>query len=95
VKVSQSSAGAGARANGLTARDRWGTRRAVLVQYRCSSCHLAFDSAEEPETCPRCHAEAGLELQVAVPLAVKLFGALLACLITASLVGGLIGRLAG
>ena len=65
------------------------------MRFKCSSCHLAFDSAAEPEACPRCHAEAGLELQVAVPLPVKLFGALLACLITASLVGALFGRLAG
>ena len=65
------------------------------MHYRCSACHFAFDSAEEPGECPRCHAEAGLELQVAVPLAVKLFGALLACVIMASVVGGLLGRLAG
>jgi uncharacterized paraquat-inducible protein A len=65
------------------------------VRYLCSSCHFPFDSAEDPGECPRCHVEAGLELQVGVPLAVKLFGALLACVITASIVGGLLGRLAG
>jgi uncharacterized paraquat-inducible protein A len=64
------------------------------VHYRCSSCHLAFDAAAEPRECPRCHAEAGLELQVGVPLPVKLFGALLACSITAALVGSVLIRFA-
>jgi uncharacterized paraquat-inducible protein A len=65
------------------------------VTYHCSSCHAVFEAADEPEACPRCRAEAGLEREHAVPLAVKLFGALLAGAIAASVVGGLVGRLAG
>jgi uncharacterized paraquat-inducible protein A len=63
------------------------------VRIHCSNCHTVFESAETPTECPHCHAEAGLERQVATPLPVKLFGALLACVIVASLVGSVLGHL--
>jgi uncharacterized paraquat-inducible protein A len=65
------------------------------VRYHCSACHNVFSADDAPSECPRCHAEAGLERQGEIPLAVKLFGTLLACVITAALVGGVVGRLAG
>ncbi|HET6584922.1 MAG TPA: hypothetical protein VFG69_15805 [Nannocystaceae bacterium] len=64
------------------------------MRYHCSTCHTRFDAATEPSECPNCHAEAGLERQTGTPLAVKLFGALLACAITAALAAGLVGRFA-
>jgi hypothetical protein len=68
---------------------------AVAVQYRCSQCHTAFESAAPPHECPVCHAEAGLEQAHAVPLPMKLFGVLLAAAIVTSFVGTLYGRFAG
>jgi hypothetical protein len=65
------------------------------VQYHCSACHTAFESAEPPEACPHCHAEAGLEAAHAVPLPMKLFGLLLATVIVTSMLGAVYGLTAG
>jgi len=69
--------------------------RSRPVQYRCSACHTAFESAEPPHECPHCHAEAGLEAAHATPLPMKLFGLLLGAVIVTSLLGALYGRFAG
>ena len=65
------------------------------MQYHCSKCHHAFAADEAPEACPNCKAEAGLEPQKAVPMAMKLFGLLVVGVFVAAASGGLISRIAG
>lgn len=58
------------------------------MEYSCSRCHTEFtaEGAAPPEHCPTCKAEAGLERRHATPLAMKLFGALLAGVALAAVV---------
>jgi uncharacterized paraquat-inducible protein A len=65
----------------------------VDVDYRCSACHHAFASEDEPHRCPKCGVEAGLEVQRATPLPMRLFGALLASVLAVSAVGGAVALL--
>ncbi|MBC8067733.1 MAG: hypothetical protein IAG13_05310 [Deltaproteobacteria bacterium] len=65
------------------------------MQYHCSACHTAFESAELPHACPHCRAEAGLEQVHATPMPMKLFGVLLGIVVVTSFVGALYGRFAG
>jgi hypothetical protein len=65
------------------------------VQYLCSKCHHAFSAEEAPSACPNCKAEAGLEPQKGVPMAMKLFGLLVVGVLAAAASGGLISRIAG
>ena len=46
------------------------------MEYDCARCHhrWAHDGDDAPETCPNCHAEAGLEPHKATPFAMKAFG---------------------
>jgi len=65
------------------------------MEYHCSACHAAFAADEEPEACPRCHAEAGLERKVGHALPIKLFAGLLGGVMVAAVAGGLFARFAG
>lgn len=65
------------------------------MEYHCSACHTAFSADDAPHRCPKCGVEAGLELQHAVPMPMRLFGFLLASVLAASVVGGAVALFAG
>lgn len=77
----------------LTTAGPVGTSEPVKV--RCAQCHTVFEVEGEPERCPSCKAEAGLERVVGVPGPMRLFGFLLATVIAVSVAGGVISRIAG
>ena len=72
-------------------------RETVEVQYRCARCHQEFSSTATGAelACPNCKAEAGLEPVHAVPVAMKLFGMVVAGVIALAVGGGLLSRLMG
>ena len=63
--------------------------------YECARCHERFRIDSEPEHCPNCGAEAGLENlhEGDIPFAMKGFGAVLALSIFVSVVGSVFGLL--
>lgn len=68
------------------------------MHYVCARCHLEFTPKAEAEgelSCPRCKAEAGLEPVHGIPIAMKLFGMLLAAVVVLALGGGVVGRMMG
>jgi hypothetical protein len=65
------------------------------VQYRCSQCHQTISAEVEPQRCPNCNAEAGIEPEHGVPGAMKAFGLLLGIVTLVSVAGGVLSRLAG
>lgn len=66
------------------------------MHYLCARCHHEFTAKGEDElACPRCKAEAGLEAVHGIPVAMKLFGMLLAAVVVLALGGGLVGRMMG
>ncbi|MCA9655550.1 MAG: hypothetical protein H6712_06030 [Myxococcales bacterium] len=68
------------------------------MSYRCARCHHEFSAPSEGEgelACPSCGAEAGLEPIHGIPLAMKLFGMLVAGVVVLAVGGGLLSRLAG
>jgi hypothetical protein len=54
-----------------------------------------FEAEGEPDRCPNCKAEAGLERVIGVPVSMQLFGWLLVAVIVVSVAGGVISRIAG
>jgi DNA-directed RNA polymerase subunit RPC12/RpoP len=65
------------------------------VTFACARCHHEFSADEDPEVCPKCGAEAGLERQKGVPVAMKLFGLLIVGVLVAAMSGGVVSRIAG
>lgn len=72
------------------------------MHYLCARCHMEFtaeagasESGDSTLACPRCHAEAGLEPEHGIPVAMKLFGMVLATVIVFALGGGVLTRLVG
>ncbi|MCX4243292.1 hypothetical protein [Paraliomyxa miuraensis] len=68
------------------------------MHYVCAKCHQEFSAGSEGEgelSCPRCKAQAGLEPVHGVPVAMKVFGMLLAAVVVLALGGGVVGRLMG
>ena len=71
------------------------------MHYRCARCHHEFSAGAPGEdegrelSCPRCKAEAGLEPVHGVPVAMKLFGMLLAAVVVLAVGGGVVGRIMG
>ena len=66
------------------------------MHYLCARCHHEFTASTEGElACPNCKAEAGLEQEHGVPVAMKLFGMILAAVAVSAIGGGLLSRLAG
>jgi uncharacterized paraquat-inducible protein A len=63
--------------------------------YRCSQCHTAFEAEAEPERCPSCGAEAGLEPQHRAPMPMRLFGVWLVSAIVLAVAAGVVGRVLG
>ncbi len=62
------------------------------VLYECARCHERFSVDAEPEKCPNCHAEAGLEKHKAqLPFPMMAFGGLLATALLMALVGFWVG----
>ena len=72
-------------------------RELFEVNLRCAQCHHEFSAdPDEGETaCPNCKAEAGLEPIHAVPIAMKLFGMVVAGVIVLAVGGGLLSRVMG
>jgi hypothetical protein len=66
------------------------------MQFHCAQCHHAWsvEGDSEPEACPNCGAEAGLEAEHGVPPAMRYFGLLLAFVIVTALSGAMYGRFA-
>lgn len=61
------------------------------MPYVCSHCHTRFDSEAAELVCPNCGAEAGIEpVKPGVPLAMRLFGAILAAAGLAAVVGSVV-----
>ncbi|MBL8973284.1 MAG: hypothetical protein JNK56_22045 [Myxococcales bacterium] len=67
------------------------------MQYHCSRCHqrITGPAEGEPDHCPRCKAEAGLEPVKATPLPMMLFAAFLGTAVVASVVGGVVSVMSG
>ncbi|MEM9461184.1 MAG: hypothetical protein AAGF11_43875 [Myxococcota bacterium] len=66
------------------------------MHYVCARCHHEFSAdAEGGIACPNCGAEAGLERAHAVPVAMKLFGMVVAAVVVFAIGGGLVSRLWG
>lgn len=66
------------------------------MHYLCARCHHEFTAEAEGEiACPQCKAEAGLEPVHGVPVAMKLFGMVLAAVVVFAVGGGLVSRLWG
>ncbi len=65
------------------------------MQYRCAKCHTRLESEGTPQRCPTCKAEIGFDGVDHVPVAMKLFGALLGGVIAAAAAGSIVSRLAG
>ncbi len=68
------------------------------MQYHCSRCHQRITGPAEggePDHCPRCKAEAGLEPDKATPLPMMLFAAFLGTAVLASVVGGVVSVMSG
>lgn len=64
------------------------------MQLHCAQCHHAWaiDEGSQPEACPNCGAEAGLEPEHGIPPAMRYFGFVLALVVVVALSGGLLGR---
>ncbi len=62
------------------------------MEFHCSRCHERFKGPEsgEPEHCPKCKAEAGLEPVKRTPVPMMLFAAFLATAVVATAVGGIV-----
>lgn len=62
------------------------------MQFRCSRCHTSIDAQDdsEPESCPTCHAEAGLEPVKSLPFAMGLFGLVIGGALVATVVSTVI-----
>ncbi|MCA9710105.1 MAG: hypothetical protein KDK70_29975 [Myxococcales bacterium] len=66
------------------------------MHYLCARCHHEFAAEAEGEiACPNCKAEGGLERVHGVPVAMKLFGMVLAAVAVFALGGGLVSRMVG
>ena len=66
------------------------------MHYLCARCHHEFAVEGEGElVCPSCGAEAGLEPIHGVPVAMKIFGMVLAAVVVFAIGGGLVSRLVG
>lgn len=66
------------------------------MHYLCARCHHEFTAEAEGElSCPNCKAEAGLEPKHGVPVAMKLFGMVLAAVVVFALGGGVLSRMLG
>ena len=65
------------------------------MTFACARCHHQFTADDDPSTCPKCGAEAGLERQKGVPMPMKLFGLLVVGVLVAAFSGGIITRVAG
>ena len=64
----------------------------IDMQFRCSRCHtsIAAKDDSEPESCPTCHAEAGLEPVKSLPFAMGLFGLVVGSALVATVVSTVI-----
>ena len=62
------------------------------MEFHCSRCHERIQGPEtgEPEQCPRCKAEAGLEPVKKTPRPMLLFAAFLGTAVLATLVSGIV-----
>ncbi len=66
------------------------------MHYTCARCHHQFTAESDGElSCPNCKAEAGLEPEHGVPVAMKLFGMVLAAVAVFAVGGGVVSRLVG
>ncbi|PRP97137.1 hypothetical protein [Enhygromyxa salina] len=64
------------------------------MRYVCSNCHTPLDAepTDEHKVCPRCKAEAGIELvKVVAPKPMQLFGLILLVAAVTTIGGSLIG----
>ena len=66
------------------------------MHYLCARCHHEFTAEAGGElACPNCGAEAGLEPVHGVPIAMKVFGMVLAAVVVFAIGGGLLSRWMG
>lgn len=68
------------------------------MNYLCARCHHEFSvdgDGDELPPCSKCGAEAGLEPIHGIPMAMKLFGAVLGGVIVLAIGGGLLSRIMG
>ena len=65
------------------------------MTFACARCHHQFSADADPQVCPNCGAEAGLELHKGVPVPMKLFGLLVVGVLVAAFSGGVVSRIAG
>jgi len=64
-----------------------------MATYSCSQCHFHWNAPEPAPACPRCHAEAGLEVQHAPSKAMLWFAGSLAFALLLAVTGSVLARL--